>query len=548
MSNPAQPVSSATIFIIKVMILTLIFLLAEWSYFAFTGTSWQIAFHILLASASLVGIPNTALWKRLPLPKSVHPFIVPIVLWLIMIVIFTLSVGNGFDFYTRVFIAYCALIAFISWTLRDANRANASNLVATLVSTAIMFIIIEVTAPSIQSWISEQQRAAVQAQSAPAPTWDELAFDPIDMRPVASPVTNIIEQGPGPSWGPPAGWGTRINARVERSLAGEFDVLLTYNSKGLRGEEFPYDKPDDVFRILMIGDSFLEAREVNDEDIIYHQLNEMLDNYRTPDGRRVEVIGAGTTGWGTAQSYLYYQIEGYRYEPDIVLNVFVINDVVDNYPAQFYPERGIDFDISEAGVTLISSENAQPRTQPVVSWLNALPPAMQSSNTVNLLRQVFIPPLTPITVISEVEFTHPQDYIYLRQPSLDGYPEAWQRTETVYNLWNTQTQANDTQLMVMTVDVGLSYIRGVIDRHVDQPEWVWDVDLPQTRLSDILEPLDVPLLNTRDAYTTYATENDALVRAALFFPTDGHWNPTGHRVTAQYLLDTWLEQGIIEAN
>ncbi|MEO0595227.1 MAG: hypothetical protein AAF126_03885, partial [Chloroflexota bacterium] len=62
MSNPAQPVSSATIFIIKVMILTLIFLLAEWSYFAFTGTSWQIAFHILLASASLVGIPNTALW------------------------------------------------------------------------------------------------------------------------------------------------------------------------------------------------------------------------------------------------------------------------------------------------------------------------------------------------------------------------------------------------------------------------------------------------------------------------------------------------------
>jgi hypothetical protein len=226
------------------------------------------------------------------------------------------------------------------------------------------------------------------------------------------------------------------------------------------------------------------------------------------------------------------------------MNVFVINDVVDNYPALFYPERGIDFVVDDA-VTIISSSESKPKTQPMVGWLNALPEFLQTSRTIQLLRQVFFPPLTPLTVISNVPQSHPQDYIFLRQPTMEGYPEAWERTERIFQLWDAETEANGAQLMLMQVDIGVSYLRGVVDRHIDKAEWLWDMDLPTSQLEAILNPLNVPLIGTRDYYEAYANEQGLLVHDALFLPTDGHWNPTGHLVTAQRLLDWFVEQGIV---
>ena len=44
---------------------------------------------------------------------------------------------------------------------------------------------------------------------------------------------------------------------------GEFQTTLEFNNLGLRGEEIPYNKPLDSTRILFLGDSFVEAPQVN---------------------------------------------------------------------------------------------------------------------------------------------------------------------------------------------------------------------------------------------------------------------------------------------
>jgi hypothetical protein len=432
----------------------------------------------------------------------------------------------------------------MSWMLREGKQENLGNFAVSIVTTLIMLGLLEFSSPSLQAWVIQRQQAASQAAAAAVPSWAEIELAPQEYIPAGSPLTEVIEEGPGPSWGPLTGWGTRTNALVHRYLPGEFDVMLSYNSMGLRGGEISYEKPDDVFRILLIGDSFIEAREVNDDETVYAQLNTILADYRTADGKRFEVIGAGATGWGTAQSYLYYHVEGYRFSPDVVINVFIINDVVDNYPALFYPERGIDFVVDDT-VRIVSSSESQPRTQPMVLWLNALPDWMQASRTIQLLRQIFFPPLTPLTVIRDVPQSHPQDYIFLRQPALDGYPEAWQRTERIFEIWDAEAEANAAQLMLLQVDVGVSYLRGVVDRHIDKPDWVWDAELPTTRLEAILFPLDIPLIGTGDYYEAYAAEQGLLVHDALFLPTDGHWNTRGHLVTAQRLFEALVEQGIV---
>ena len=107
------------------------------------------------------------------------------------------------------------------------------------------------------------------------------------------------------------------------------DEFLTYikiNSKGLRDVEHSYEKPPDRKRILLLGDSFIEGLQVDLEKILARRLERKLSE----KGYDVEVINAGMSGYGTDQEVLFYELEGYKYDPDIVILFLLVgNDLTD---------------------------------------------------------------------------------------------------------------------------------------------------------------------------------------------------------------------------
>lgn len=105
-----------------------------------------------------------------------------------------------------------------------------------------------------------------------------------------------------------------------------FEQKIRINSKGLRERELPYEKPDGVLRVLVIGDSSVAGFEVAEEDRYTRVAERLLREQRRP----VEVINAGTRGWGTDQSLLFLRDEGLRYAPDVVLYQWIDNDPYDN--------------------------------------------------------------------------------------------------------------------------------------------------------------------------------------------------------------------------
>jgi hypothetical protein len=100
------------------------------------------------------------------------------------------------------------------------------------------------------------------------------------------------------------------------------------NSHGLMDEEHPYERPDNTFRILALGDSYTEALQFPRDEIWPELLEERLN--QRDDGINYEVINAGRSGMGTALEYVYYTEEGYRYDADLVLLLWIGNDFVDN--------------------------------------------------------------------------------------------------------------------------------------------------------------------------------------------------------------------------
>ena len=111
------------------------------------------------------------------------------------------------------------------------------------------------------------------------------------------------------------------------ALTREFSSHYTTNSLGYRGREFSVDKPEDTFRILMLGDSITFGRGVDDEQTFAYLLPGLL-NGKYQD-KNLEVINAGYYDGYSLDSYYVYLInEGLKLEPDlVVLNFFAWNDI-----------------------------------------------------------------------------------------------------------------------------------------------------------------------------------------------------------------------------
>lgn len=109
----------------------------------------------------------------------------------------------------------------------------------------------------------------------------------------------------------------------------EFCVRRQNNSLGFNDKEYALEKPPGVYRIVVLGDSYVEAKQVALEDT-FHKLIEAQLNTR---GLRVEVIALGKSAVGTVKHLEILKNIGLKYDPDlIILEFLAANDVRDNSP------------------------------------------------------------------------------------------------------------------------------------------------------------------------------------------------------------------------
>ena len=120
-----------------------------------------------------------------------------------------------------------------------------------------------------------------------------------------------------------------IRSHYDSDPRGYFDagsvIDHEFNSAGWRDVERTVEKPANTFRILGLGDSYLFGQGVRREDICLSRLEHSLQEGEP--NARIETINAGLSSLNTAQQRDILLHEGLRYEPDLVIVHFVLNDV-----------------------------------------------------------------------------------------------------------------------------------------------------------------------------------------------------------------------------
>lgn len=112
--------------------------------------------------------------------------------------------------------------------------------------------------------------------------------------------------------------------------------IIFWNRRGYFDRDYDYEKPPGVYRIVFIGDSYVEALQVP-LNKSFHKLLETslnrLEGHGTRPEKKFEVIALGHSGTGQEHHLKILKKEAILYHPDLVAFTLCSNDFCDDDPA-----------------------------------------------------------------------------------------------------------------------------------------------------------------------------------------------------------------------
>jgi len=183
------------------------------------------------------------------------------------------------------------------------------------------------------------------------------------------------------------GWAASPSSRTRfRNPDTGISYWFHTNSHGWKDVEHTFAKPEESFRVLIVGDSHTYGI-VKLEKVYPRQLENIL---KEEGYNNVEVISVGVGGWGTDQQLEFLKNEGLKYSPDIVICQFTANDILDNLsPNEETPKDAIYW-YKPFRYDLIEGELTKTELKPLTQSIKARLVAFTSETAIvfNLRRMV----------------------------------------------------------------------------------------------------------------------------------------------------------------
>jgi hypothetical protein len=318
---------------------------------------------------------------------------------------------------------------------------------------------------------------------------------------------------------PNFGW-FHIPGRQGWQATPEYRVWITINQQGLRDSEHSYEKPTGSYRILLLGDSFVEGLQVPLEDTFGKQLEAAL-NASSRDGTRYEVINGGVSRFGTDNELLFYQFEGRRYQPDLVLLLFYHNDVTDNTAVAY-------FELDNGAVQTVESRpgNKSKNADRVRCWL---------WDHFQIYRLARVGGQAIASLSGDRPNTPPHRSKALYQAETTPELEySWELTIALMAEINREVLADSARFAV----IGISDI-AALQPTTQGAELDWE--RPNHELGERLTGSGIFYIDLLPAFQAHYAQTGE----KLFWPGDKHWNAAGHRLAAETVYDEIVQDGVI---
>lgn len=324
-----------------------------------------------------------------------------------------------------------------------------------------------------------------------------------------------------------------ISKKVCYKKTDEFEVEYRVNSLGLRGEEFSEEKPRGEYRILFLGDSFIEGIGVDINQTLVQEVEKKL---KQSTGRNVRAINAGVSAYSPLLEWLYLRDRGINLNPDlVVVNLFMndFNDDRSNLQKAHYNEEG--------EITGVYVELKQHLPLRLTNYLEGRSVSYylfkkyerQLWKTKGKIVAWFKRQPAPDYTKSGVEFepgNSDQDlFAITREIPEEVFDGLFNPTADIILQMKRFLDENGIPMVLAIIPSGHQvavnqWIEGRKELHIGGEKFP---DTVFIRLQKFAKENKILFFNPTNDLRNYVKKN---IEAKLYFDTDGHFSPLGHEV------------------
>lgn len=311
-------------------------------------------------------------------------------------------------------------------------------------------------------------------------------------------------------------------------------AYVKVNTKGLRDREHAYEKKSDTYRVIILGDSFMEAVQVPFEKSFPALLEEKLNSRSS--ARHFEIINLSMSNFGTTQEYLYFKNEGIKYNPDLVILAFYINDIANNsYKLQTFLSR--PFFKSENGILTLDSQ----RKFYSDNWLKKMLRKYSRLYAVIQYRKDLLigrhARIAEQMVIEYKVFSRAYD---------SEWQEAWEITKNLITALKKEVQNSGAEFYIFTIPAGIQVYDNLDNSQIQGYTKMSSSDLdfqkPDQLLADFSKINEIEYFSLLADFINFVKKQP---NNQLYFSYTGHFTPSGHALAAELICLDLVKRGVL---
>lgn len=373
--------------------------------------------------------------------------------------------------------------------------------------------------------------------------------------------------------------GLSLRPAAEAWYRKEGEAYVRINSDGLRDREHAIAKPQDTFRIAIVGDSYCEAFSVSQEEAFWSVMEKELEQCNAFAGRKIEVINFGVSGYGTAQELLTLREKVWKYSPDLVLlAVTTNNDVTDNsrvlkqtddIPYFIYHGNQLTLDDSFRNSRGFLVGNS--RAGRFGAWLSAHSRLLQAIAHGQRGLKILLaswrakqsndaePAATPALKSGETAKTPEKSDLFARsaelgadnlvylQPNNAVWNDAWRVTEGLLVEMRDEVAKGGAKFVIVTLSNGPQVLPDAKSREAFKSRFgITDLFYPDNRIKSLGTREGIPVITLAPELQDFAEHNNVFLHGFGKDIGNGHWNATGNRVAGELIAKKICEGALLK--
>ncbi len=302
----------------------------------------------------------------------------------------------------------------------------------------------------------------------------------------------------------------------------EYSSKVKVNSQGWPDIEHNLAKPEDIYRMLILGDSFVENFQVPLEKRFFRQLQDKL-------GNKFEIIAMGRGNTGTGSQYLTLKNYGLKYKPDLVIHMFYEANDVKNNSSSMQNDPFLPYFKIDAFDNLVEL----PHSQRSLRKLAALKEFLTNFRVIKLILKVR---QNMMENREKLKSGYPIDYHIYDKDYSEEYTKSWEVTKRLILRTKMEVENSGSRYIFIAIP-GSEQIRKNVQETIikSYPKFSLDnidFEKPDQILKAFCEKEKIECYFMLSSFKEYMNSKP---QSQLYYFYDGHWNETGTNLAALFL-------------